>query len=334
MSEYNFGLLKLFGEGGEGGQSGEGADSSTQSADAGQKRLLELGVPADKLNRAVYRRGQTAKPVEAKSEGQVAAAESPTGAEPGNTVKEEAPKRMTWDEIKSDPEYNKEIQSIVQSRLRSAKAAEDNLTKLAPTLEVLSRKYGLDPANIDYDALSKAVNDDNDYYESKALELGVPVETAKKIDQQERETARNQRIEERTLEEQKIANHIRKLETEGEALKAIFPNFDLRKELANETFARLTAPGVNLSVEDAYRVIHRQEIESAASKVITQKTAEKLTNSIMANSARPAENGISSQGASVTSFDYRTASREQREALKRQIREAAANGTKIYPGQR
>ena len=38
------------------------------------------------------------------------------------------------------------------------------------------------------------------------------------------------------------------------------------------------------------------------------------------------------QAPSVTTFDYAHASREQREALKRQIREAAARGEKIYPG--
>jgi hypothetical protein len=35
----------------------------------------------------------------------------------------------------------------------------------------------------------------------------------------------------------------------------------------------------------------------------------------------------------VSTFDYRNASREQREALKQRIRQAAARGEKLYPGQ-
>ena len=67
-------------------------------------------------------------------------------------------------------------------------------------------------------------------------------------------------------------------------------------------------------------------------QVTAQKTAQMISNSIQAGQKRPVENGTSGQAASVTSFDYRTASREQREALKRRIREAAARGEKLYPG--
>ena len=60
--------------------------------------------------------------------------------------------------------------------------------------------------------------------------------------------------------------------------------------------------------------------------------AEQMSNAIRSGQARPVENGTQAQAPSVTTFDYAHASREQREALKRQIREAAARGQKIYPG--
>jgi hypothetical protein len=68
-------------------------------------------------------------------------------------------------------------------------------------------------------------------------------------------------------------------------------------------------------------------------KVAAQKTAEKISNAIQAGSRRPDEAGTSSQAPSVSTFDYRNASREQREALKKRIRDAAARGEKLYPGQ-
>ena len=325
--------LQLFAEGGEGG--GEGAATGESSGVPGQRSLQELGVPADKI-----RKRQKAAPATKLPEGAVMqqSVAQPV-AEATNTEETEtkAPNRMSWDEIKADPEYSKkydeEMQNAVKTRLKSSKGAEEALAKFDPAKELLARRYNLDPESPDfYDALTKAINDDNAYYEDKAIEMGVPVETAKKIDQQERDEARRQREEARTLEQQKIQQHIQKLEQQGEAMKQTFPNFDLRKELQNPTFARMTSPGVGLSVEDAYYAVHRREIQTAAMQVTAQKTAQKISNSIQAGQKRPAENGTSGQAASVTSFDYSKASREQREELKRQIRSAAARGEKIYPG--
>ena len=329
--------LQLFAGEGAGDGGGEGATTGESAVDAGQQRLLELGVPADKIRKraqksaaklpegAVRTAAQAQEPQQTSE--QAAAAENPTEEKPADT-----PARMSWDEIMADPEYNKQMQATVQARLRSAKGAEETLAKLAPALEVLARKHNLDPANMDYDALTQAINNDDDYYEDKALQMGVSIETAKKIDQQERETARQQREQAKTLEQQKIQQHIAKLEQQGEAMKQTFPNFDLRTELQNPAFARMTSPNVGISVEDAYYAVHRNEIQSAAMQVTAQKTAQKISNSIQAGSRRPEENGTTGQAPSVTTFDYRKASREQREALKKAIQDAAARGEKLYPG--
>jgi hypothetical protein len=258
---------------------------------------------------------------------------APTEDNPSEETKTEAPTRMSWEEIMKDPEYNKEMQAVVRSRLKSEKSAEEALGKMAPAIEVMARKYGLDAKNMDYEALAKAINDDDAYYEDKALEMGVSVETAKKVDQMERETERQKAVEQRTLQEQKIQQHIVKLEEQGEALKKVFPNFDLRTELKNPTFARMTSPNVGISVEDAYYAVHRNEIQTAGMQVTAQKTAEKISNAIQAGSRRPDELGASSQAPSVSTFDYRNASREQRDALKKRIYAAAARGEKLYPGQ-
>ena len=325
--------LQLFAGEGAGDGGGEGAATGESAVDPGQQRLLELGVPADKIrkNRA-YKLNAPAQNPAAAGQGKAQEPQAQQAAAANNPAEEkktDAPARMSWDEIMKDPEYNKQMQAVVQSRLRTAKGAEETLGKMAPAMELLARKHGQDPANIDYDALAKAISDDDDYYEDKALEMGVSLETAKRIDQQERETARQQREEARTLEEQKFQNHIMKLEQQGEALKQVFPNFDLRTELRNPVFARMTSPNVGISVEDAYYAIHRNEIQKASMQVTAQKVAQKFSNAIQSGSRRPNENGTSGQAPSVTTFDYQRASKEQREALKRRIR----SGEKIYPGQ-
>ena len=336
--------LQLFaGEGASGsagtGEGTGGAATGENATATPEQRLRELGVPEDKIRKRASKAAstkptQTAKtePVAKKSEA-TNVVTAPTENSPSEETKANTPARMSWDEIMADPEYNKQMQAVVQSRLRSAKGAEDTLTKLTPALELLARKHNLDPTNMDYDALAKAINDDSDYYEDKALEMGVPVETAKKIDQQERETARNKVQAERTLQEQKFQEHIVKLEQQGEAMKKVFPSFDLRTELKNPVFARMTSPGVGLSVEDAYYAVHRKEIQVAAMQATQRQTAQKISNAIQSGSRRPDEAGISSQAPSVTTFDYRNASKEQRDALKKRIYEAKARGEKVYPGQ-
>lgn len=327
--------LQLFAEGGDGG--GEGAAAGDNAVDAGQQRLLELGVPAEKIRKRA-KKPEAASPGGAVlTQGQKQQAQQDAAAANEEASKTDTPPRMSWDEIMADPEYNKEMQAVVKARLNAERAkadkdSESKLQKLAPALEVMARKYGMDVENLDYDALAQAVNNDKQYYEDKAIEMGVSTETAMEVDQKERTRARQEKEEARTLEQQKIAEHIQKLEQQGEAMKATFPNFDLRKELQNPAFARMTSPNVGVSVEDAYYAVHRREIQAAAMQVTAQKTAQKISNSIQAGQRRPAENGTSGQAASVTSFDYSKASKAEREALKQRIRAAAARGEKIYPG--
>jgi len=325
--------LQLFAGEGAGDGGGEAAATGDASAVAGHQRLLELGVPADKIrkNRAYKLNTPATKPAAAEqgTEQEQKPEQAAAAENPAEEKKTEAPARMSWEEIIADPEYNKQMQSTIQARLRTAKDAEDKLGKLAPALELLARKHGQDPAKIDYDALAKAISDDESFYEDKALEMGVSVETAKRIDQQERDTARQQREQERTLEQQKFHQHIVKMEQQGEEMKKVFPNFDLRKELQNPVFARMTSPNVGVSVQDAYYAVHRNEIQAAAMQVTAQKTAQKISNAIQSGSRRPSENGTSGQAPSVTTFDYRSMSPEQRKALKDRIR----SGEKIYPGQ-
>ena len=327
MTLFKWLNLQLFAGEGAGDGGGEGAATGVEAADPGRQRLLELGVPADKLrnNRAYTLNAPAKKAAAAEQTGTQEPKQTQAAAASPTEEKTDAPARMSWDEIMADPEYNKQMQSVVQSRLRSAKGAEETLGKLAPALELLARKHGMDPEKPDYDALVQAIRDDDSFYEDKALEMGVSVETAKKIDQQAQDNA----IKQRTLEQQKIQNHIMSLEQQGEELKKVFPNFDLRTELQNPAFARMTSPNMGLSVEDAYYAVHRKEIMATGMQVTAQKTAQMISNSIQAGTRRPAEAGTTGQAPSVSTFDYRNASQQQREALKRRIR----SGEKIYPGQ-
>ena len=337
MKKTKWFWLQLFageGAGASGGEGGEGTATGETGLAAGDQRLLELGVPAEKLRKRAKRASVSlpegaVRTAPKEVQGQKPQEQVATAEENPTEEKTETPAtKKSWEEIKKEyeEEYQKETQDMMKKRLKNVKESDEILAKITPALEVIARKYGVDVS--DYDALAKAINDDDAYYEDKALEMGVPVETAKRIDQQDRDTARQAR----NLEQQKLLNHFMRMEQQGESLKKVFPNFDLRTELQNPVFARMTSPDIGLSVEDAYHAVHRKEIMQAGMQAAAQQTAQKMANAIQAGSLRPDENGTSGKSSSVTTFDYSKASKAQREALKAQIRAAAASGKKLYPG--
>lgn len=332
MKDTNWLWLQLFaGEGsGEGG--GEAATGEDGAA-AGHARLRALGVPEEKIRKNVKYNIQTpatapaeSAPEETPAEEEDATQVTPV-AEEAETTQEPA-KRMSWDEIMADPEYNKQMQSIVQGRLRDAKGKAESFDAILPGLEVLARRMGMDPGKIDYKALSDSIEQDAANYEDAALAMGVTAEEARNRDIQARTADREARAREDAEAEARIQEHIRGLEQQAEALKTKFPGFDLRTELQNPIFARMTAPNGGVPVEAAYFALHHQELQAQAMSVAAQKTKENISKSIQAGSRRPDEAGTSAQAPSVTSFNIQNASKAQRDELRRRI----MAGEKIYPG--
>lgn len=321
-------ILQLFageGAGSAGASGGEGsgagaAATGDNSVDAGHQRLRELGVPESKIRKP---RAKQASPLpdgafRNQPQAQTPPAQQAAAADDKPAQTEAPPARMSWEEIMKDPEYNQRMQDTIKARLKDEGQNKAILEILAPAIKHLAQEHGLDPENVDHTALVKAITGE---YENKALEMGVSKETAMKLDQQQR-----------TLEQQKFQNHILKLEQQGQALKAIVPNFDLRAEMQNPVFARLTSPSVGLSVEDAFYAVHRKEIQAQSMQLAAQQATQMISNAIQSGTHRPDETGTNAQAPSVSKFDYRNATPAQRKALKAEIRRAAAEGRKIYPG--
>lgn len=333
--------LQLFADGGGEGAAATGGGEAAApgvEADPGQRRLLELGVPADKLrNRAKRTEAQlpagAVQTAQQKEDAQKAQAQV-AAAEPMEEPEAEPAKRMSWKEIMADPVYNAEMQKVVNARLRTAKKAEESMEALAPALEIFVKRYNLDPNNLDPKALAEKIRADDSLWADQAMAMGTTSEIARKVGMADLDTERGQRIQQQSIRDQMLQNHRTKLEQQAQALRQTFPGFDLETELQNPTFARMTGPGVGISVEDAYHAIHRKEIEAAAAQVTAQQVAKKVSNAIASGTRRPAENGSAGAVPSVTTFDYRNATPAQRDALKKQIREAAARGEKLYPGRR
>lgn len=301
--------LQMFAEGtgGDGGTGAEGATGVTATAAGSQQK----GVKSNPLADVKY----GLQPTEEKAP----AAEVVENPTEDRNAKFEALIKGEYKDL-----YDARVQDTVQKRLKSSKETVEKYEALAPTLEALAKKYGVDAADIK--ALNKAIEDDDSYYEQEALEKGITVEQLKEIRKMEKENAELKR----QMEEQNRKDNANKLYAQwmeqAETAKSVYPSFDLRAEMQNPKFVDLLRS--NIDVRTAYEVIHKDDIIAGAMQFTAKKVEQKIADKIIAGGARPSENGNSSQGASVTKSDVSTLTRADRAEIARRV----ARGEKISFG--
>lgn len=217
--------------------------------------------------------------------------------------------------------YDARVQDTIQKRLKGQKETVDKFNALTPTIELLARKYGVESSDIE--AINKAIEEDDTYFEEEALEKGITVQQLKEIRRMERENADLRR----QMQEQQTKENASKLYSkwmqQAEDAKKLYPAFNLESEMQNPDFVALLRS--NVDVGTAYLVLHKDEIIPAAMQ-FTAKTAEqKVVNKIIAGGNRPSENGMSSQSAAVVKSDVSQLSRADRQEIIRRV----ARGEKI-----
>ena len=211
--------------------------------------------------------------------------------------------------------YDARVQNTIQQRLKGQKETVDKYNALAPTLEILAKKYGVDATDVK--ALNKAIEEDDSYFEEEALEKGISVEQLKEIKKIERENATlRQQMEEQNRRDNANRFYAQMME-QAESVKAVYPSFDLRAEMQNPRFVDLLRN--NVDVRTAYEVLHKDDIIPAAMQFAAKTAEQKLTNNIIANGARPTENGNASQGATVVKSDVSQLSKADRQEIIRRV---------------
>lgn len=255
----------------------------------------------------------------------------------GKQPQTEAP-AATGEEEQTDPEaewkaarekhkeyFNRDTSAIVQDRLKNSKQAEATLAKLAPIFEGLGKQYGKEATDID--GILAAYTDDDSLYEEEAAAAGMSVSAFKQLKQLQADKAAREEQDARTLQEQQFRTHIEGLITSFDRdVKSVFPGADLRTELQNPQFQRLTSPEVGVSAKDAYWLIHRAEIESQAMQVVAKKAQQQMSLSIQSGMSRPVENGSRNVSPALEIRDDPSKwSKADREEVKRRVR----NGERI-----
>ena len=264
--------LQLFAEGGsgDGGTGSEGATGATETAAVSQTSITD----AD---------GTTATTVDREAEFE----------------------KLIKGEYKDL--YDARMQDTIQKRLKGQKETVDKYEALAPTLDTLAKKYGVDASDIE--ALNKAIEEDDAYYEEEALEKGVTVEQLKQFKKMEKENAELKKLRDEQNAKEAAEKKVASWMEESKQVKAIYPSFDLKSEMANPKFIDLLrVPGVD--VRTAYELTHKDEIIAGAMQFTAKTVEKKIADKIAANGARPTENGLNSQSASLTKSDVSQLSKE------------------------
>ena len=291
--------LQLFAEGagGDGGTGADGAMGATATAAMSQTKGAKNPLANVKYG------------IQPKEEATPAAKVETTATEDRN-AKFEALIKGEFKDL-----YDAKMQDTIQKRLKGSKETVEKYEALAPTLEILAKKYGVDASDVK--ALNKAIEEDDSYFEEEALEKGITVEQLKEIRKMERENADLKRqMEEQNRKENANKVYAQWME-QAEAAKAVYPSLDLRAELQNPQFVNLLRS--NVDVKTAFEVLHKDEIIPAAMQYTAKTVEQKLTNKIIANGARPAENGNNSQSATVVKSDVSQLSKADRQEIIRRV---------------
>lgn len=227
-------------------------------------------------------------------------------------------------------EYKSSVEKIVKSRIGKANKQIAELSaekaKQSEILERLCNRYGVS----DTDALS-AILDDPHNVEDIASQQGMSAEVYLELERLRTqknalERAENQRREAEKAQQsfneaaQKQQEQVSQWLIEAAKVKAVYPDFDLSKELENPDFRALVSsknPEYAISMIQAYRMIHFDELSAQAA----DSAAKAVTDSVAQRKARPSENGLgTSSGVAMGRDVSRLTKKERADIARRAMR--------------
>lgn len=244
-------------------------------------------------------------------EEQVAAAPEKASPAPDRNAAFEALIRGEYKDL-----YDARVQDTVQKRLKASKETVAKYEALTPTMELLAKKYGV--KSDDIEALNKAIEDDDSYYEEEAAEKGISVEQLKEIRKMEKE---NSSLRKQMAEQSRKDNAARQYAQwmeQANQVTQIYPQFNLDAELRNDRFLDLILN--NVDIKTAFEVVHHNEILPAAMQFASQRAAENLSRDIIARGVnRPKENGSGAQASATVKSDVSQLTKADRQEIARRV---------------
>lgn len=324
--------LQLFADGAAAGAAGAapagdggtpaGGEQDRKAADIKPGDVLESGTRVDSRLAASMQKHPE------KYRARQAQAAQPRQQEPAPKQEEAAGEKTAeelqaeWDALrkgKFKDLYGKDVQNAIHERFRNQQDAGQQLKDMQPMLDALMKSNGAKDVK---ELQDKILNDDR-LWEDEAEKAGMTVEAYKTFRKLQEENEANKEREQQRQKQAFIQNHLKKLATQGEALRERFPDFDLQKELANPAFARMTGPNVGISVEDAYYAVHHKELMPQIMAYGVRKAQNQISQSMAANARRPVEGAAGGaaggQGIDV-GLNPANLTPKEREEIKKRVR--------------
>ena len=284
MIKELFTNLRLFGDGGDGGASAGEASADTSGENNELASIPEKAKGAYKIALEKTRGKSTpAESTEAK-------------------VSDTEGKLSYADLIKSDDyreDHKAYMEKTINDRLKKYKGMEETNAKMKSVMDTIATKYGLDSNSDDFvDALTKAVDEDNSYFEKYAMDHDMTVEQARSKVDLERRVAAYEANEHTRMEQEQMRQEFARVQENAVKTKQMYPEFDLEVCLQDANFARI-CKATNGDTTTAYIATHWKNVIPQQVKIASEQASQQIANTVKSNLSRPIENGLSSRGAIV-----------------------------------
>ncbi len=213
-------------------------------------------------------------------------------------------------------EFNERVNGIVQRRIaekNSAHAQESALVKR------LCARYG----KKDIGELESFFNSE-EAVSGAAVAAGMDPETFLELERLREENKSVREVQQQMQQVRAAERQYADWTREAESVRSVYGDFSLDEELRNPQFRSLIMtknPQYAISMLDAYRITHFDEISQAAEAA----AAEKVAKSVSARAARPTENGLGAGSGVVVKSDVKSFTKKDRQEIARRV----ARGEKI-----
>lgn len=289
------------GGGDSAGSTSTGTDAGTQSTtfQAETKRngsSRRSGKSTGALSNVVYGK-QDADTVNPATEGRTGSTTDVSTSSDTLEAKRAAFEELISGEYKDM--FTERTQGIIDRRFKETKNLEAQLKGQQPVIDMLMSKYKITDGDIG--KLTQAIDKDDTYWEEAAEEAGLTVEQYKTVQKLQRENEAFRKAQMQAIGQQQANAQIGEWVRQGEAVKAIYPDFDIKSELRNPEFAKMLKNGI--AMQTAYEVIHMNELLTGAARVAAQKAEQNTVAKLKSKAARPSENGTSSSSSAVIKND-------------------------------
>ena len=296
--------------GGDSGAGSQGDAGTTTQADLGKNgSSRRSGKNSGALSNVVY----------GKQEATGSAAESNKGNTDVSTSSDTLDARRAAFEELISGEYKdiftERTQSIIDRRFKETKSYEAKLNSQQPIIDMLMSKYNINDG--DMAKLTEAIDKDDAYWEEAAEEAGLTVEQYKQVQKLKRENDAFKQAQRAALNQQQANAKINMWAQQAKETQAVYPDFNLKAELANPEFAKMLQNGI--PVQKAYEVMHIDDLVTGAARTAAQKAEQNTVAKIRSKAARPSENGTSSSSSAIVKNDVSKLTKADRAEIARRV---------------